>query len=236
MGYRTGENPATMKGNLEFSLAKKPQERIHQPSLYWKELPAFISELRASRAISRLALEFLILTASRTSEVINAQWGELNLDEKMWVIPATRMKMGKEHAIPLSPSAIAVLQKVSGMNDRWIFPNDKNKGPLSNMAMLEVVRGIKGYTDKVTKKPIVVHGFRSTFRTWASEATNFPSEVAEAALAHGNPNKVEASYLRSHQYQNRIDLMNHYSKLAEGTLDSAQVIEFNAASRMKKVS
>jgi integrase len=229
MGFRTGENPAAMKGNLEFSLAKKPTERIHQPSLHWKQLSTFIKELRKSNAVSRLALEFLILTASRTGEVINAQWDEIDLDEKRWTIPATRMKMAKEHAIPLSPSAIAILEKVKGHHEKWVFPNDKKMGALSNMAMLEVVRGIKGYKDKLTNKEIVVHGFRSTFRTWVSEATNFPSEIAEAALAHNNPNKVEASYLRSNQYQNRINLMNHFAQLAEGQLDSSQVLPFRSA-------
>ena len=229
MGFRTGENPAAMKGNLEFSLAKKPTERIHQPSLHWKQLSTFIKELRKSNAVSRLALEFLILTASRTGEVINAQWDEIDLDEKRWTIPATRMKMAKEHAIPLSPSAVAILEKVKGLHEKWVFPNDKKMGALSNMAMLEVVRGIKGYKDKITNKEIVVHGFRSTFRTWVSEATNFPAEIAEAALAHNNPNKVEASYLRSNQYQNRINLMNHFAQLAEGQLDSSQVLPFRSA-------
>ena len=229
MGYRTGENPAAMKGNLEFSLAKKPKERVHQPSLDWRELSSFIKSLRSKNATSRLALEFLILTASRTSEVINAEWSEINFDEKRWVIPASRMKMGKEHAIPLSPTAIALLHKLKGLHEKWIFPNERRNNCLSNMAMLEVVRGIKGFKDKLTNKPIVVHGFRSTFRTWASEATNFPSEIAEAALAHSNPNRVEAAYLRSHQFQNRIALMNHFALLADGSFNNGQVLEFKAA-------
>lgn len=228
MGYRTGENPAAMKGNLEFSLAKKPKQRVHQPSLDWRELSSFIKELRSKTAISRLALEFLILTASRTNEVIKAEWSEINFDEKRWVIPGSRMKMGKEHAIPLSPSSIAVLEKVRGLHDKWLFPNERRNNCLSNMAMLEVIRGMKNFIDKSTNRSIVVHGFRSTFRTWASEATNFPSEIAEAALAHSNPNKVEAAYLRSHQFQNRIELMNHYALLADGIFDSGKVIEFKA--------
>ena len=226
MGYRTGENPAAMKGNLEFSLAKKPQKVVHQPSLHWKELSVFIVELRSKDVISRLALEFLILTATRTSEVINAQWDEIDLKEKIWIIPANRMKAAKEHAVPLSDSAIKVLERVKDLHAQWVFPNEKNKNPLSNMAMLEVVRGMKGYKDKLSKKPIVVHGFRSTFRTWASEATNFPSEIAEAALAHNNPNKIEASYLRSNQYQNRIKLMSNFARLAEGQFDSNKVLQF----------
>ena len=228
MGYRTGENPASMKGNLEFTLSTKPQKIVHQPSLYWKELPIFIKELRSREAVSRLALEFLILTATRTSEVINAQWNEIDLNEKRWIIPANRMKAGKEHAIPLSDTALRVLNKLSGLNDQWIFPNLKKNAPLSNMAMLEVLRDIAGYKDKLSKKPIVVHGFRSTFRTWASEATNFPSEIAEAALAHSNPNKVEAAYLRSHQYQNRINLMQHYSDFADGKLKPNNILLFKS--------
>lgn len=231
MGYRSGENPAAMKGNLEFSLAKKPRGREHQPSLDWRELSNFMQELRSKNALSRLALEFLILTASRTGEVLKAEWNEINFNEKRWIIPGSRMKMGKEHAIPLSSSAMALLEKVKGLHERWIFPNEKKNNCLSNMAMLEVVRGIKNFKDKSTNKPIVVHGFRSTFRTWASEATNFPSEIAEAALAHSNPNKVEAAYLRSHQFQNRIELMNHFSLLAAGAFDDGQVLEFKAATR-----
>ena len=230
MGHRTGENPAAMKGNLEFSLAKRPQKVEHQPSLHWKELSVFIKELRSREVVSRLALEFLILTATRTSEVINAQWDEIDLKEKVWVIPAIRMKVPKEHVVPLSESAIKVLKKVKGLHGKWVFPNDKKKNPISNMAMLEVVRGMQGYKDKTSKKPIVVHGFRSTFRTWASEATNFPSEVAEAAIAHNNPNKVEAAYLRSNQFQNRINLMEHYAQLVEGELDGSNVIAFKTAS------
>uniref|UniRef100_UPI004048E214 tyrosine-type recombinase/integrase n=1 Tax=Polynucleobacter sp. TaxID=2029855 RepID=UPI004048E214 len=213
MGFRTGENPATMKGNLEFSLSKKSLERIHQPSLHWKELPVFMNELRSKSSISRLALEFLILTATRTSEVINAQWSEIDLKEKRWTIPAARMKNGKDHAIPLSSLAIKILEKAKDLDKKWIFPNEKNKKPLSNMAMLEVVRDMNEYKDIVSQKRIVVHGFRSTFRTWVSEATNFSSEIAEAALAHSNPNKVEASYLRSVQYKNRISMMERFAKI-----------------------
>ena len=215
-----------MKGNLEFTLSTKAQKIIHQPSLHWKELPVFIKELRSREAVSRLALEFLILTATRTSEVINAQWNEIDLNEKRWIIPASRMKAGKEHAIPLSDAAVRVLSKVSGLHKQWVFPNLKKNTSLSNMAMLEVLRDMDGYKDRVSKKPIVVHGFRSTFRTWASEATNFPAEISEAALAHSNPNKVEAAYLRSHQYQNRINLMQYFSDFADGNLKENNILLF----------
>lgn len=215
MGYRVGENPAAMKGNLEFSLSKKSKARTPQPSLYWKELPAFMKELRSSTSTSRLALEFSILTATRTNETINAQWSEFNLDEKRWLIPASRMKAGKEHVIPISTSAIKILEQVRDLDTKWVFPNLKTKNPLSNMALLELVRGMSEYRDIHSKKRIVVHGFRSTFRTWVSEATSFSSEVAETALAHSNPNKIEASYLRSDQYQNRILMMEKYAHFTQ---------------------
>ena len=216
MGYRTGENPAAMKGNLEFSLSKKSKESVPQPSLYWKELPTFMKELRSSTSISRLALEFAILTATRTNETINAQWNEFNLEEKRWLIPASRMKAGKEHVIPLSSSAMKILEQVRELNPKWVFPNLTKQKPLSDMALLEVVRGMSEYRDIKSKKRIVVHGFRSTFRTWVSEATNFSSEVAEPALAHSNPNKIEAKYLRSDQYQNRILMMEKFAQLSQG--------------------
>lgn len=226
MGYREGENPASMKGNLEFSLTKKTPTATHQPALNWRELSAFIKDLRSSNVISRKALEFLILTAARTNEVIKAQWSEIDLKDKRWVIPSDRMKANKEHAVPLSDSAIAVLESVKGLHDTWVFPSTKKEGCLSSMALLEVVRGMTNYKDKDSQRQIVVHGFRSTFRTWASEATHYPAEIAEAALAHKNPNKVEASYLRSYQYQNRVSLMTHYAQLAEGVFESGKVLEF----------
>jgi len=226
-GCRDGDNPAVLKGNLQFSLPQKPQKKIHQPSLDWRELTNFIIELRIKDCLSAYALEFLILTATRTNEVINAEWSEIDLTESRWTIPATRMKADKEHVIPLSPSALNILKRVKDLNEQWIFPNDKK--PLSNMAMLELVRGMGSYVDKDSKKPIVVHGFRSTFRDWASEATNYPKEIIERALAHGNPDKTEAAYLRSDQYKNRIKLMNAYARLIEGKITADKVIQFRSA-------
>jgi integrase len=227
LGYRDGDNPAEWKGNLEFSLSQKPQTKIHQPSLDWHELTQFIPELRAKDCLSAYALEFLILTATRTSEVINAEWSEIDLKEARWTIPAARMKANKEHVIPLSTLALNILKKVKDLNDQWIFPNDKK--PLSNMAMLELVRGMGPYKDKDSKKLIVVHGFRSTFRNWASEATNYPKEIIERALAHGNPDKTEAAYLRSDQYKNRVKLMNAYARLIEGKITNDKIIQFRSA-------
>jgi integrase len=227
MGYRDGDNPAELKGNLEFSLSQKPTKKIHQPALSWGELKNFIVELRSKDCMSAYALEFLILTATRTTEVINAEWSEIDWEESRWTIPASRMKAGKEHVIPLSPSAINILNKVRDEDHKWLFPN--NKKPLSNMAMLELVRGMNEYRDKDSNKPIVVHGFRSTFRNWASEGTNYPREIVERALAHSNPDKTEASYLRSDQYKNRIKLMNSYARLIEGKANNDKVVQFKSA-------
>lgn len=138
------------------------------------------------------------------------------------------MKGNKEHIIPLSSSAINILKKIKDDDDKWLFSN--NGKPLSNMAMLEILRGMSKYLDKSSKKPVVVHGFRSTFRTWASEATNYPKEIIERAMSHQNPDKVEASYLRSDQFQNRIKLMNAYSRLIEGKTNSNKIIQFKIAS------
>jgi integrase len=227
LGYREGENPASLRGNLEFSLPQKAPSKTHQPALDWRQLTAFATELRKKECVSAYALEFLILTATRTSEVINAKWSEINLEEARWTIPSSRMKASKEHAIPLSPSALAILKKVKDLDDQWVFPG-KGK-PLSNMALLEILRGMNTYLDKDSQRPIVVHGFRATFRTWAPEATNYPKEIIERALAHNNPDKVEAAYLRSHQYENRIRLMSSYARLYEGKTDGQKVLKFKSA-------
>jgi integrase len=227
LGYREGENPAVLKGNLEFSLSQKAPEKIPQPSLHWRELPKFISELRSKDCLSALALEFLILTVARTNEVLQAEWSEIDLKEAKWTIPAKRMKAKKEHVIPLPSTALHILKKVEGLDEKFVFAH--NNKPLSNMAMLELVRGMTPYFDKETKKRIVVHGFRSTFRTWASEATHYPKEISERALAHNNPDKVEASYLRSHQYENRIRLMKSYAQLIEGKASTGKVLPFKSA-------
>lgn len=225
LGYCKGDNPASMKGNLEFSLSST-QTRDHRPSLSWRALPGFIEELRLSKSVSRLALEFTILTATRSKEAIRAEWSEIDLIKKLWIIPKERMKAKREHAIPLSTSAMNILKQQQGVDQKWVFFNEATKKPLSDMAMLEVVRGMTPHLDQFSKKPIVVHGFRSTFRTWASESTNYPAEIAEAALAHKNPNKVEAAYLRSPQHKNRMHLMENYARLAEGMLNLEAIVQF----------
>lgn len=225
LGFREGDNPARFKGHLEYSLSSKSIPKKNQPALHWSELPIFIKELRSKDCISSLALEFLILTATRTTEVIHAEWSEINFEEKRWTIPSSRMKANREHTIPLSSTALDILKKVEGMHSKWIFPNF-NK-PLSNMAMLQLLRGMNVYCDQISKEKIVVHGFRSTFRTWGAEQTNYSNEILERALAHNNPNKVEAAYLRSPQFQNRINLMESYARVVNGNA-SNKIIPFRS--------
>ena len=178
-GFRHGENPARWKGHLENLLPPRSKLRKveHHPALPYDKISAFIIALRQRESISARALEFLILTAARPGEVLDARWDEVNLHQGTWTIPAERMKGGREHRVPLSSSALAVLTSL-GMNreNEHIFQGVKKFRPLSNMALLALLRRM-GYGN------LTVHGFRSTFREWTAERTNFPREVAEMALA-----------------------------------------------------
>ena len=167
--------------------SKGASKRVkHHPALPFADLPAFMAELRDRDSISARALEFTILTAARTSEVIGAKWSEIDLDAGVWTVPAERMKGGKEHQVPLSKRAIAILEDLPRERGGYVFPGAKAKAPLSNMAMLELLRGMDG-------NGFTVHGFRSTFRDWAGDRTNFAREVIEHALAHQIKDKAEAS-------------------------------------------
>jgi integrase len=204
-GLRTGENPARWDGHLDEMLAapSKVAPVRHHPALPFKELPSFMIALRARTAISARALEFLILTAARTGEVIGATWDEIDLAAKVWTIGAERMKAGKEHRVPLSNRAMEILRSLP-REDRYIFIGGRKGAPLSNMAMLEMMKRMRpGY---------VSHGFRSSFRDWASERTNFPPEVCEQALAHTIGDKVEAAYRRSDLFTKRVRLMADWAK------------------------
>jgi integrase len=180
----------------------------HHPAMSFAELPAFMEELRDRDGISARALEFAILTAARTSEVIGAKWSEIDLDAGVWTVPAERMKGAKEHQVPLSKRAIAILEDLPRERGGYLFPGAKTKAPLSNMAMLELLRGMdsNGFT---------VHGFRSTFRDWAGDRTNYAREVIEHALAHRIKDKAEASYRRSNALEKRRRLMEAWAKYCE---------------------
>lgn len=206
-GLREGENPARWKGNLDYALPKKSKVRktAHFSALPYPDLPTFITELHRTEGVTARALEFLILTAARTSEVLGMRWAEIDLVNGIWTIPPERMKAGKEHRVPLSRAAISILRRAKdrGTESEWVFPGRDGKEQLSNMAALMQVRRIK--------RGITVHGFRSTFRDWAAETTSFPNEVVEMALAHAIHSQVEAAYRRGDLFSKRRELMDEWA-------------------------
>lgn len=212
-GKRSGDNPAAWRGCLESVMAKpgKVTKRENHAALEYAALPGFISSIRKREGIAAVALEFTILTAARTGEVIGAKPDEFDLKAKTWTIPAERMKAKVEHTVPLSPRALDLVKRMRNEHpgSAWLFPGAREGQHLSNMAMLELVRGMG--TQNAAGEPITVHGFRSTFRQWAAEQTTHPREVAEHALAHRLPDKVEAAYQRSTMVDKRRALMTEWN-------------------------
>jgi integrase len=205
-GFRQGENPARWRGHLDALLPARGKVRkvTHHAALPYDQIGAFMAALRTREAVAARALEFMILTAARTGEVLGARRDEIDFQAKMWVVPPHRMKSGREHRVPLSRDAVALLKKVRGSAEGLVFPGERRGKPLSNMAMLMVLRRM-GRTD------LTAHGFRSTFRDWAAECTSFPREVAEAALAHVVGDKVEAAYRRGDLFEKRRRLMDAWA-------------------------
>lgn len=228
-GYRTGENPARWRGHLDKLLpALKKKLRVqHHPALPYVEIAAFISKLRNQEGIAARALEFTILTAARTGEVIGAQWDEFDLKNGLWTIPAARMKAHREHRVPLSPQALEILraQRKERRGD-YVFPGGNENAPLSNMAMLELLKRME-LTD------MTVHGFRSTFRDWASERTNYPREVCEMALAHVVSDQTEAAYRRGDLFEKRRRIMQDWAKFCEQPRREAKVIQLRKVKTSK---
>lgn len=223
-GFRKGENPARWRGHLDHLLPKpsKVQKVEHHPALPYTELNDFLIDLRQQAGMAATALEFLIFTAARTGEVIGAKPGEFDLREKVWTVPAERMKAKREHRVPLSPRAAEIAQRmIDTHRGEYVFPSlpadAKADKPLSNMAMLALLR-------RMGRDDLTVHGFRSTFRNWAGVATNFPREVAEAALAHAAEDKVEAAYLRSDFFEKRRRLMAAWENFANEPKKPAKVL------------
>ncbi len=212
-GHREGENPARWRGHLDNLLPKRTKvKRVqHHAALSYDKIGAFMAGLRQQEAVAAKALDFAILTATRTSEVLGAKWDEFDLRAKLWTIPAERMKAGREHRIPLSPPTIAILKEAKQVVGElpsatgvYVFPGSRPNQPLSNMAMLQLL-------NRMGNSDITVHGFRSTFRDWAAEQTSYPREVAEMALAHSIGDKVEAAYRRGDLFEKRRDLMNDWA-------------------------
>jgi integrase len=205
-GWRTGENPALWRGHLQNVLpARQKLTRGHHAAMPYRDVPGLMGELRGKRAMAARALEFLILTAARAGEVFGATWDELDLEKGLWTIPGNRMKAGKEHRVPLSERALAV---VSDLNEArvsdYVFPGQKPGRPLSSMAFDMLMRRMK--VDAYT-----AHGFRSAFRDWAGDCTSFPREVAEAALAHKVGDSVELAYRRGDALEKRRALMQAWA-------------------------
>lgn len=211
-GLRDGENPARWRGHLDKLLPPRLKVRAvkHHSAIPWIELPAFVATLEEAQDLSSKALRFTILTACRTSEVLDATWAEIDLVAEIWTIPASRMKAGKEHRVPLSQAALDLLialPRVKGNNH--LFPGARKGRPLSKMAMLMALRRMK-------RNDLTTHGFRSTFRDWASEVTHYPREVCEQALAHTVESAVEAAYRRGDLFRKRQMLMDHWSRYVCG--------------------
>lgn len=223
--YRHGDNPARWKGHLDKLLpAKAKVAKVrHQPALPWAEVPDFLAELRALTSISAKALDFTVLTAARTGEVIGARWPEIDFAAKLWTIPGERMKAGREHRVPLSTAALGILAGLprEGDGDGWIWPGARAGRPLSNMAMLEMLRGLR--------PGLTVHGFRSSFRDWAAEATNFPRDLAEAALAHVVKDKTERAYRRGDALEKRRRLMDAWARFCGSPVKAGGVVAIGRA-------
>lgn len=203
--YRSSENPARWRGHLDKVLPamRKVAKVEHHPALPYADMPAFMTDLRSRDGTAAKALEFTILAAARTGETIGAKWDEINFKEKVWTVPAERMKAGVEHQVPLSDRAIEILTDLDQETD-YVFPGQEIDKPLSNMAMLALLK-------RMNRSDLTVHGFRSTFRDWAAETTEYANELVEMALAHTIKNKAEAAYRRGNLLERRRALMQAWA-------------------------
>jgi integrase len=227
-GYRTGDNPATWKTIGKALPARSEVAKVeHHPALPYLELPAFMAELRKREGVAASALEFLILTAARTGEVTGARWSEVDLDAKVWTVPAGRMKGGREHRVPLSGSADALLRALYREDaNEHVFIGAQPGSGLSSQSMTQVLKRM-GRTD------VSVHGFRSSFRDWCGEQTNFPREVAEMALAHAVGDKTERAYQRGDLLKKRYALAEAWARYATSppTERSGKVVPMRKGAR-----
>ena len=209
-GHRGGENPARWRGHLDHLLPKPLKlTRGHHRAMPYEEVAAFVSQLRKREATAALALEFCILTAARSGEVLGLRRAEIDFDKKIWTLPANRMKAGREHRVPLSARAISILKKLAKVNSGdFIFAGQARNKPLSNMAMDMMLRRMK-------REEATVHGFRSSFRDWAGNVSNFPREITETALSHVIGDKAEQAYRRSDALEKRRKLMEAWAGYCE---------------------
>ena len=222
-GYRDGENPARWRGHLDHILPARSDVRAfeHHSALPYDELPAFLARLREQRGVGPRALEFTILTAARAGETIGATMGEINRRDRAWIIPASRMKAGKEHRVPLSDRVLAIIDELGELrgDSEYLFPGIR--GRLSDTLM-------RNQLWRMNRRDITVHGFRSTFKDWATERTTFPDEVSEMALAHAVGNRVHRAYMRSDLMDKRRELMDLWAKYCERGQPTADVVDLGS--------
>jgi integrase len=218
--YRTGDNPAKWSGNLEHALPRPAKVKAveHHPALPWADVGAFMAQLRAHRGTGARALEFAILTAARSGEVRLATWDEIDLQNKMWTVPAKRMKAGKEHRVPLSDPAVALLKSLPRHEgNNLLFPGSRKGNPLSDNTLSKLLRDMG--------VDAVPHGFRSTFKDWARSCTAYPDEVSELALAHVNSDATRAAYARDELLAKRTRLMRDWAKYLANVPKKANVVQ-----------
>ena len=234
-GHRTGDNPARWAGNLK-ELLPAPStvaRQDNQPALQLDDAPRWFAALGARKGMGCRAVEFLALTAARSQEVRGATWDEVDLEKCLWIIPAVRMKMEREHRVPLSVDAVKLLKALPRFKDNpLVFPAPRG-GELSDMTLSATMRRLHdaskaadgvGFVDRVSKRPAVPHGLRSTFRDWVSERTSFAGEMAEVALAHRISNAVEAAYRRGDMIEKRRGMMSSWADFIAGRKDRKSVV------------
>ena len=210
-GWRTGDNPARWRGHLDNVLpSPKKKGRKHHAALSYVDAPEFFTLLGRYDGLGARALAFTILCATRSGETLNAKWDEIDVEGRVWTVPAERMKASREHRIPLSEAAIAILNALPRIDGSpYLFPGQAPRKPLSNMSMTAVLR-------RMDRGDLTVHGFRSTFRDWCGEETSFPREVAEQALAHVVGDETERAYRRGDALEKRRQLMEAWAKYCSG--------------------
>ncbi|MFZ1725636.1 MAG: tyrosine-type recombinase/integrase [Albidovulum sp.] len=207
-GFRSGENPVTGIKDAKV-LPKVTAKPKHHKAMRWQDVPGFYADLKTRNAMAAKALMFTCLTGSRTSEVLGMKWAEIDFGACLWTCPAERMKTGSDHRVPLTGEMLAILNPLRAMQSDYVFEGQKRHKPLSNMSMLMLLR-------RINVEGVTVHGFRSTFRDWASEAANAPREVAEMSLSHRIGSNVEQAYARSDLLEKRRALMERWSTFVSG--------------------
>jgi integrase len=223
-GFRDGENPARWRGHLSNLLPARTKVRAvkHHAALPYLEIGVFMADLRTREGAAAAALEFLILTAARTGEVIGARRSEIDFRARIWTVPPERMKGKREHRVPLSSAAIKVLERAKIEGSEFLFPGITVGQGLSNMALLKVL-------ERMNRGDVTVHGFRATFKTWATERSNFPRELVEAALAHVLEDKTEAAYQRGDMLEKRRRLMGAWAEFCSKVAPASTVVALRQA-------